>query len=208
VCDADLPIHEAKTQLSKLIARAEAGEEVIIARGKDPVARLEPVAREGPRREAGYLKGKIAVPDSFWFDPLPKDESRLWRGSMAILLDSHAFFWWAIDDPKLSRPAHAAIGQDSEVYLSAVVAWEDRRQSAHWQVAGSQGSGRCPLRNNGSSRLRPMPISLEHAFFAGTLPGSDRDPFDRMLAAQAISEDMPLVTADPAFRAFDVKTLW
>lgn len=78
-------IHEAKTNLSKLIARVEAGEEITIARGDKPVAKLGPIdkleSKKGKRGIAGILKGKIApLPDSFFFDPLPEDELRLWEG--------------------------------------------------------------------------------------------------------------------------------
>jgi len=72
-------IHQAKTQLSKLIAAALAGEEVVIARGSEPVVRLTPVAPVKKKRVAGRLKGKIAFSDSF-FDPLPDDELALWNG--------------------------------------------------------------------------------------------------------------------------------
>ena len=65
-------IHQAKTHLSKLIARAEAGEEIVIARGKEPVVRLTPVAKGKPRPKAGIWKGKLNIPDSFFFDPLPE----------------------------------------------------------------------------------------------------------------------------------------
>ena len=73
-------IHEAKTHLSQLIARAEAGEEIIIARGDRPVVRLTPVAKGKPKREPGALKGKINLPDEFFFDPLPEEELRAWEG--------------------------------------------------------------------------------------------------------------------------------
>jgi PIN domain nuclease of toxin-antitoxin system len=56
--------------------------------------------------------------------------------------------------------------------------------------------------------LTPLPVTLERAHLAGSLPGTHRDPFDRMLTAQAMVERMPLVKADPAFRAFDVEVLW
>ena len=71
-------IHEAKTQLSQLIARVEAGEEVVIARRGAPVAKLSPV---GPpaRREVGFVEG--SVPESFW-DPLPEDELARWEGRL------------------------------------------------------------------------------------------------------------------------------
>ena len=75
-------IHEANPLLSKLIARAEAGENIVIARGKQPVVRLTPVAPAKVKREPGLLKGVWPdLPDSFWFDPLPEEELRLWEGA-------------------------------------------------------------------------------------------------------------------------------
>ena len=71
-------VHQAKTQLSRLLAQVEAGEEVIIARRGEPVARLVRCKPQGKRRP-GALKGKFAIPDSF-FDPLPEDELRWWEG--------------------------------------------------------------------------------------------------------------------------------
>ena len=67
-------VHQAKTQLSKLIAAVEAGEEVVISRGDTPVAKL--VAVRQPRK-GGWLKGRVGLDDSFW-DPLPDDELRAW----------------------------------------------------------------------------------------------------------------------------------
>jgi prevent-host-death family protein len=77
---ATVTVHQAKTHLSRLIARAEAGEEIVIARGKEPVVRLEPVRSRAEPRRPGRLKGIPALPDSFFFDPLPEDELRLWEG--------------------------------------------------------------------------------------------------------------------------------
>jgi prevent-host-death family protein len=73
-------IHEAKTNLSKLIARAEAGEDIVIARGKDPVVRLAPLSSRKGKRKPGRLKGKYELPDEFFFDALPEHELRLWEG--------------------------------------------------------------------------------------------------------------------------------
>ncbi len=71
-------IHEAKTHLSKLVAAAEAGEEIVIARGDTPAAKLVPL--NGPRRpKGGTLKGRISLGPEF-FDPLPDDELALWEG--------------------------------------------------------------------------------------------------------------------------------
>jgi len=72
-------IHDAKTNLSKLVARAEAGEEIVLARGKDPVVRIVPVtARAKPQRKFGALKGKIKIGPEF-FEPLPDDELKYWK---------------------------------------------------------------------------------------------------------------------------------
>jgi prevent-host-death family protein len=71
-------VHQAKTQLSKLIAAALDGEEVVIARGSEPVVRLTPVNAAPKKRVFGALKGKIEFSDSF-FDPLPDDELALWN---------------------------------------------------------------------------------------------------------------------------------
>lgn len=73
-----MPIHKAKTELSRLIERACAGEEVVIARGKEPVVRLVPIRREPPRRRFGALRGKLVVDDRF-FEPLPDEELDAWE---------------------------------------------------------------------------------------------------------------------------------
>ncbi len=72
-------VHEAKTNLSRLLKRAEAGEDVVIARNGKPVARLTPVRKQG-ERQPGSIDGLFTVPDSF-FDPLPEEELALWEGS-------------------------------------------------------------------------------------------------------------------------------
>jgi len=71
-------IHEAKTQLSRLIARAERGEEVLIARGKEPVVRLVPVKKHPKKRELGIFKGEFKVGPGF-FEPLPPEELEGWE---------------------------------------------------------------------------------------------------------------------------------
>ena len=71
-------VHEAKTHLSRLLAQVEAGEDVVIARGGKPVARLVYFQERG-KRQFGSMKGKIELDDSF-FDPLPEDELALWQG--------------------------------------------------------------------------------------------------------------------------------
>lgn len=76
---AIVTIHAAKTNLSRLIERAQAGEEIIIARGAEPVVRLVPVTPVSVNRRPGALKGQFVVPDDF-DDPLPEAELRAWEG--------------------------------------------------------------------------------------------------------------------------------
>jgi antitoxin (DNA-binding transcriptional repressor) of toxin-antitoxin stability system len=76
--DEIVTIHVAKTTLSQLIARVEAGEEIIIARDKSPVARLVPIGRVKAKRQFGALRGKASV-DARFFEPLPEDEMKSWE---------------------------------------------------------------------------------------------------------------------------------
>jgi prevent-host-death family protein len=73
-----ITIHAAKTSLSKLVARVEAGEEIVIARGGTPVAKLVPIVRTQPKRRFGALRGKISIGPEF-FEPLPEDELNRWE---------------------------------------------------------------------------------------------------------------------------------
>jgi PIN domain nuclease of toxin-antitoxin system len=126
-----------------------------------------------------------------------------------ILLDSHAFVWFLTGNMSLSTPAREAIlAEDATVYVSAASAWEiaTKVRAGKWAEAE-------PIAHDLEGVLTehdftPLAVTVEHGRLAGFLPGAHRDPFDRMLAAQAITEDMPLVTVDPAFKSFDVRVLW
>ncbi len=78
---ATVTIDQAKTHLSKLIARVEQGEEIVITRDAAPVAKLTQIAQASTQRKPGLLKGQVSIPDSFFFDPLPEEDLRLWEGA-------------------------------------------------------------------------------------------------------------------------------
>jgi PIN domain nuclease of toxin-antitoxin system len=126
---------------------------------------------------------------------------------MTVLLDSHTFFWWVTDNPRLSRRAHAAI-ENGAVHVSAVVAWEisAKVRTGKWPDASLLWERFFDVMER--DNFSPLPLTLEHAHWAGSLEWSHRDPFDRMLAAQAQIEKLALVTADPVFRGFAVETIW
>jgi PIN domain nuclease of toxin-antitoxin system len=121
-----------------------------------------------------------------------------------LLLDSHVLLWWAADDPRLAAAARDAVNTPSnEVFLSAASVWELGIKA----VAGRLDMPRDLVSRALSEGVRPLPIEPTHAADAAALPPHHRDPFDRMLIAQARRESMTLVTADAALGRYDVPTL-
>ena len=123
---------------------------------------------------------------------------------MRLLLDSHVFVWWALTPERLESTALTAIeNAANEVYFSVASAWELAIKAAMKRVelpTGIEGA----LDERGVEKLG---ISFSHAAHAGNLPRHHRDPFDRMLIAQAQSEGLTLVTRDQAFSAYEVPIL-
>ena len=128
---------------------------------------------------------------------------------MVAILDSHALIW-TLDDPSRLGPAATAILQDpaNRLMISVVTVWE---------VAIKVGRGRLPLslpfrawmdRAVTDLGLAVLPITLDHAERQVGLPFHHRDPFDRMIAAQALVEGIPLVSTDAIFDAYGVTRLW
>lgn len=128
---------------------------------------------------------------------------------MRLLLDTHALLWWLTDDPQLSRRARSAIADpDSEVLVSAASAWEIATKHRLGKLAiGNEVLGRFHelIVADGFSHL---PMHHGHAIRAGSYPLHHRDPFDRMLAAQADLEGVALLTADAAFEHFPIRAVW
>jgi PIN domain nuclease of toxin-antitoxin system len=125
-----------------------------------------------------------------------------------LLLDTHALLWWATLSRRLSKRAKQVIADErTDVLVSAASAWEIatkvRIRKLEWPVsAGTLGSYLF------SQGFKPLPISIEHAERAGQLQVTQRDPFDRMLIAQAQIEDLWLASNEVIFDAAGVKRLW
>lgn len=123
---------------------------------------------------------------------------------MNLLLDTHAVLWWLSDDPTLSEVARTAISDpENTVYLSAVVVWEMRIK---------QGIGKLDLPDDFGEVLdgqpfSKLPVTVDHAHTIAGLPAIHRDPFDRMLVAQAAVEEMIIVTRDRRIAEYGVDVL-
>ena len=128
---------------------------------------------------------------------------------MTILLDSHAFVWFVYGDPRCSTRAREAIESEGErAHVSAVTAWELSTKVRIGKWPGATIAALQMPEIIKSFDLTPLPITLDHGSLAGAFSAAHKDPFDRILAAQAALENLVLVTADPAFRLFGTRTLW
>jgi len=126
-----------------------------------------------------------------------------------LLLDTHALLWWLAGDTALTTTARAAIADEANsVFVSAASAWEittKHRIGKLPAVAAIVYDLDRTIRDQGFASL---PITLRHGQIAGNLPGQHRDPFDRMLIAQAIAEQLVLVSNETLFDTFAVIRLW
>lgn len=127
---------------------------------------------------------------------------------MRLLLDTHVLLWLMAAPERFSRASESLIvASDNELFLSAASSWE---------IAIKHGLGRLPLpeapgdyipRLMARVGITPLPVLHQHALHVATLPLHHRDPFDRLLVAQAQVEDLPIMTADRAFALYDVEVL-
>ena len=128
---------------------------------------------------------------------------------MNLLLDTHVLIWWLGSLPMLSADAHDALADpDNKAFVSSASAFEiaTKYRLGKLPVAAALVDGLDEhLRREG---FKPVAISLPHALAAGRLPGPHKDPFDRLLIAQARLEGFTVVTSDPIFQRYRVPVLW
>ncbi len=128
---------------------------------------------------------------------------------MQLLLDTHALLWWLVGDERLSLKAREAIADErNSVFVSAASVWEVSTKHRIGKLPGVAAilpDLDAAIEGQG---FRELPISFRHGQAAGALPGPLRDPFDRMLIAQAMIEDMVLVSTEEIFDSYGVRRLW
>ncbi|MBI5160229.1 MAG: type II toxin-antitoxin system VapC family toxin [Micrococcales bacterium] len=128
---------------------------------------------------------------------------------MRLLLDTHAFLWFLAGDRRLSGTARRRI-EDSrhERFLSMASVWEMAIKSSLRKLDIDDPLAAVVDQGTRESGIALLRISKEHALGVADLPWHHRDPFDRLLAAQAIAEEMSIVSVDPAFDAYGVARVW
>src|SRR4051812_32699653 len=122
---------------------------------------------------------------------------------MAVLLDTHAFLWWVTDDPRLTARAKRTIA-GTACLLSVATCWEMAIKASLGKLTIPGAVDRFVQEQLEVIGFTLLPIALEHTGRVAALPFHHRDPFDRLLAAQALTEDLSLVSADPVFRRYGV----
>ena len=128
---------------------------------------------------------------------------------MRVLLDTHVFLWWVEGDRALPAKARAALADpDNECLVSMASAWELAIKSGLGKLKLAVPVMRYVVEHVAANAFRVLDIRLAHVGRVETLPPHHRDPFDRLLAAQALEEKLPIVSADPVFRKYGVKRVW
>ena len=128
---------------------------------------------------------------------------------MKLLLDTHVFLRWVAASGELSRKARSAVGSArNDCFVSVASGWEIAMKVSCGKLRIDGALDRFLPEQLAANGFRPLAIDLKHAARVATLPFHHRDPFDRLLVAQALEEDLAVVTADPAFAKYGVNRIW
>ncbi|RZD15954.1 MAG: type II toxin-antitoxin system VapC family toxin [Candidatus Acididesulfobacter guangdongensis] len=128
---------------------------------------------------------------------------------MNYLLDTHVFLWFASDDIKLSPVAKEIIENGkNNIYLSSASVWELSIKIIIGKLKLKKDLNKFIAENIARYAYIPLPVTIPHALEISKLPEIHKDPFDRMLVAQALAEKMKIITSDSYIRKYNVKTAW
>ena len=128
---------------------------------------------------------------------------------MRLLLDTHAFIWWMTTDERLSQRARRTIADEANVILvSAASAWEIAIKERLGKLPGVKALALDIEGTLAAQGFTELAITVNDATRAGALPGHHRDPFDRMLIAQALSRNLVLISNESFFDRYGVRRLW
>ena len=128
---------------------------------------------------------------------------------MRVLLDTHALLWWVADSGRLSPRARRIVADDANgVLVSAASAWEIATKYRLGRLPGAEAIALDVAGTIRDQGFEPLPVGVRDAERAGRLPGPHRDPFDRVLAAQALARDLGVVSVDEALDGYGLRRIW
>ena len=128
---------------------------------------------------------------------------------MQVLVDTHAFLWWLAGNRRMSKAARDVIDDArNRVLVSAASAWEITTKHRLGRLPGAATVASDVMAAIDGHGFEPLAITVAHAERAGRLPGPHRDPFDRMLIAQSLAHDLPLVSNESLFDRYGVRRIW
>ena len=127
---------------------------------------------------------------------------------MKAILDTHAFLWALAGDEWMSRHARDIFTGSSELSLSIASFWEILIKVQSGKLNLPRPAGPYLISRLAENRIKTLPISIDHLLALDRLPTHHRDPFDRMLIAQSLEENLPVITADPWFKHYPIQVVW
>lgn len=128
---------------------------------------------------------------------------------MRLLLDTHTFIWWVEGNSRLPPLARRSIGdEENDVLVSAATAWEIATKHRLGKLLGAEALALDVAGEIAGQGFQELAITVADATRAGALPGHHRDPFDRMLIAQALVRDLVLISNEPLFDRYGVRRFW
>jgi PIN domain nuclease of toxin-antitoxin system len=128
---------------------------------------------------------------------------------MKVLLDTCAFIWLVTDNPKLSELAKEIfLDEDNEILLSAVTGFEIAVKYSLGKLHLTEPPREFVIHRMNANALTELPVSMTHALALQNMPLHHKDPFDRLLVAQAMVNQIPLLSADQQLSAYDIERLW
>jgi PIN domain nuclease of toxin-antitoxin system len=127
---------------------------------------------------------------------------------MKAILDTHAFLWALAGDARMSRHARDIFAGSTDLSLSIASVWEILIKVESGKLKFPRPAGPYVLSRLAENGIKSLPISLDHLLALERLPMHHRDPFDRMLIAQSMEEDWPIITADPVFKQYPIRVIW
>ena len=127
---------------------------------------------------------------------------------MSLLLDTHVFLWFVEEDPRLSSRTAEAIESEPELLLSVASLWQIAIKVRLEKLKLSEDYETLIPQQLNLNNIGTLPISFEHLTLVAKMPLHHRDPFDRLIIAQAMAEDITLVSRDKKFDEYAVKKMW